>query len=33
MVGNYLTTTGRDAHLDRQMVEDLGMKVVREFSK
>jgi biotin synthase len=30
MVGNYLTTTsGRDAAADRQMVEDLGMKVVR----
>lgn len=27
IVGNYLTTQGRDASLDLQMIEDLGMKI------
>ena len=31
MVGNYLTTAGRDVAADRQMVQDLGLTVVREF--
>ena len=31
MVGNYLTTTGRDAQTDLQMIEDLGLTIVKEF--
>jgi biotin synthase len=33
MVGNYLTTTGRDASEDRQMVQDLNLMLVKEFSR
>jgi biotin synthase len=28
MIGNYLTTTGRDEQQDRQMVKDLGLTIV-----
>lgn len=31
MVGDYLTTPGRDAAADRQMVQDLGLKLVRQL--
>jgi biotin synthase len=31
MVGNYLTTTGRDVNSDLQMIEDLGLNIVNEF--
>ncbi len=27
MTGNYLTTSGRDSELDKEMIEDLGLKV------
>ena len=30
MTGNYLTTLGRDASLDREMIEDLGLRATRE---
>ena len=30
MTGNYLTTLGRDAGLDREMIEDLGLRATRE---
>jgi len=32
MVGNYLTTTGRDVEADLKMIEDLGLQVVKEFT-
>ncbi len=32
MVGNYLTTCGRDVEKDQQMVADLGLKLVPAFS-
>ncbi|MCK7515478.1 MAG: hypothetical protein MZV70_73520 [Desulfobacterales bacterium] len=28
MIGNYLTTTGRDEQQDRQMLQDLGLTIV-----
>jgi biotin synthase len=28
MIGNYLTTTGRDEQQDRQMLKDLGLTIV-----
>jgi len=31
MVGNYLTTTGRTAEEDLQMLQDLGLRVVRDL--
>jgi biotin synthase len=31
MIGDYLTTAGRDVAADLQMVQDLGLTVVREF--
>ena len=30
MTGNYLTTPGRDARLDLEMIKDLGLKATRE---
>jgi biotin synthase len=30
MTGNYLTTPGRETSLDREMIEDLGLKAVME---
>jgi biotin synthase len=33
MVGNYLTTCGREVQEDTQMVADLGLKLVPAFSK
>jgi biotin synthase len=27
MIGNYLTTRGRDHHSDLQMIQDLGLEV------
>jgi len=33
MVGNYLTTPGRGAAADLQMVQDLGLTLVNDFSK
>lgn len=33
MVGNYLTTCGRDIREDRQMVADLGLEVVQSPSR
>ncbi|HOQ42717.1 MAG TPA: biotin synthase BioB [Smithellaceae bacterium] len=30
MIGNYLTTTGRDSTLDQEMVADLGLRTTRE---
>jgi len=30
MTGNYLTTTGRDSSLDREMIDDLGLVATRE---
>ncbi len=33
LVGNYLTTIGRDARADRRMVADLGLELVRRFSR
>jgi biotin synthase len=33
MVGNYLTTPGRGASADLQMVQDLGLTLVKAFSK
>ena len=32
LVGNYLTTLGRDVQADRQMIADLGLRLVGEFS-
>jgi len=32
LVGNYLTTTGRDPAADRRMVADLGLRLVSRFS-
>ncbi len=31
IIGSYLTTTGRDPHDDLQMIEDLGLTIVREL--
>lgn len=31
MVGNYLTTCGREPQLDRRMIEDLGMELVKNL--
>lgn len=33
MVGDYLTTSGRDVAEDRQMVADLGLTVVRDLAR
>jgi biotin synthase len=33
IIGNYLTTAGRDPQADLQMIADLGLKMVREFPK
>jgi len=33
LVGNYLTTCGRDTQADRQMVADLGLELVDNFSE
>ncbi len=33
LIGNYLTTLGRDAQQDLQMIDDLGLEVVREFNR
>jgi biotin synthase len=33
MVGDYLTTAGRDTAADRQMVQDLGLTLVKDFSR
>jgi len=33
MVGNYLTTAGRDVQIDRQLVQDLGLTLVQEFPR
>lgn len=31
MIGNYLTTAGRDVQTDLKMIDDLGLKIVKEF--
>lgn len=31
MTGNYLTTTGRESHLDHEMIADLGLRPTREL--
>ncbi len=31
MIGNYLTTAGRDAKSDLKMIDDLGLQIVKEF--
>ncbi len=33
LVGNYLTTCGRDSETDRQLVADLGLTLVHAFSR
>lgn len=33
MVGNYLTTVGRDVQADKQLLADLGLELVTEFTK
>lgn len=31
MIGNYLTTAGRDVETDLKMIDDLGLQIVKEF--